>query len=326
MKYFAVTLVALSLLGCKEKPPKVEPIRYDGSSTVYPVVRSLADRFPNGKVDGGFLISAGGTGAGINKLCRGEVDIAGASRPIRADERQKCQTAQVGILEVPIAFDGIAVVVHPENDWVDQLTTEELAKIWSADATGKVKTWADVREGWPKKPLKLYGPGLDSGTYDYFNKAILGAGTSRDDYDSSEDDNLIARSVATEPNALGYFSLAYARGADAKLKTIPIDDGDDSNGVGSIAPTTDTIRKETYQPLSRPIFIYVSATSAERAEVSAFVDFILDGAPAIAEESGFAPLPPKAYSLAKSRFESRLTGTAFPDGAQVGVKIEDLLR
>jgi phosphate transport system substrate-binding protein len=241
---------------------------------------------------------------------------------MRADERQACQAASVGFVELPVAFDGIAVVVHPDNDWVDQLTVDELATIWTNE---EVETWSDVRETWPKEPLNLYGPGLDSGTYDYFGAAILNGDSSRADYDSSEDDDVIVESIAGDAFSLGYFSLAYVGGDKAKVRVVPIDDGDDDNGVGAIEPTVESIADQKYQPLSRPVFVYVSTTSAERPEVSAFVDFILDGVPAIADDAGFARLPPRAYKLAKQRFGTRTTGSAFEGGAQVGVRIENLL-
>lgn len=305
-----ILAVLVALASCDGKTKPAEPIRYDGSSTVYPITRELADRF-GASSSMKFMVSAGGTGAGVKKLCRGELDLAGASRDMKPSEVKACERAQVDWIQLPIARDGIAVVVHPSNDWVDQMTTAELEAIWSDSAADEVSKWSDVRKGWPSKPINLYGPGLESGTYDYFNTVILNGEASRSDYDSSESDTVIMSAVADDPNGLGYFSLAYAKSDSEAVRTIPIDDGNDDNGVGAVPPALETIAKGSYQPLSRPVFIFVSKTSVARPEVAAFIDFYLDGVPAIAEEAGFAPLSPKEYAATKRDFEQRVE--AFSD-------------
>lgn len=326
MRLLTIALAVLLFGGCDRKAKPEGPIRYDGSSTVYPIVRELGDRFA-APSSASFLVGASGTTAGIRKLCRGELDIAGASRPIRSEELQACASSKVEVIEVPIAFDGIAVVVNAENDWVDELTVDELATIWSAESEGEVDSWDDVRGGFPKRPLNLYGPGLDSGTLDYFSIAVLGPdGSPRNDYDSSESDDFIVEAVSEDVDGLGFFSMAYATTPGEEVRVVPIDDGDDSNGAGGVKPTPKTIAMQKYQPLTRPVFVYVSKASAERDEVSAFVNFLLDGVPAIAEEAGFAPLPPRAYDLGKERFRARRTGSAFAGGAKVDMRIEELLK
>lgn len=322
-RFLSIFIAIAFVAGCDKTPAEAEPIRCDGSSTVYPMTRDLADRFAS-STPAKLLVSASGSGSGFDKLCRGEIDIAGASRPIRREEARSCERAKVDFIELPIALDAIAIVVHPDNDWVDELTTEELETIWRKSSQGKVETWSAVRDGWPSKPLNLYGPGLDSGTFDYFNAAILDGDGSRSDYDSSERDEVIVKGVSSDPMGLGYFSLAYAKAEG--LRVVPIDDGNDDNGVGSVPPSLETVKSQTYQPLTRPIFLYVSTRAARREDVRAFVDFYLDGAPSIAEGAGFAPLPPKAYAIAQKRFSAGQTGSLFEDGSQVGMPIEQLLR
>lgn len=309
MKRLFVIAMLLAVGTACDKPQKPDgPIRCDGSSTVYPITRELADRFSTSSSTK-FLISAGGTGAGLEKFCSGEVDLAGASRQITAKENQKCKRAGVDYVELPIALDGIAIVVHPDNDWVDYLTIAELKRIWSASAQGEVTRWSDIRQGWPSEPIKLHAPGLDSGTYDFFNRVVLARQASRSDYDSSESDNVIVDGVARDLHGLGYFSLAYARGNAKKVRAVPIDDEDDSNGAGAVPATIKTIGNRTYQPFSRPVYLYVSVASAEQEEVDAFIEFYLHGVAAIAEEVGFAPLKPKRYSQTRQRFAERITGS-----------------
>jgi len=301
-------------------------IRIDGSSTVFPISQAVAEEY-QAKHGGKVTIGVSGTGGGFKKFCRGETVISGASRPIKPTEVELCGTNGIEYIELPVAYDGIAVVVHKKADWVDSLTKAELAKIWSPEAQGKLTRWNQIRSDWPDKELHLFGPGVDSGTYDYFTKAIVGTEhASRGDFTASEDDNVLVQGVATDPAALGFFGFAYYAENKDKLKLIPIDDGDDSNGAGAIAPNLETVGNGTYQPLSRPIFIYVSKPATQRAEVVQFIDFYLGEGGPLAKEVGYIPLPQGAYDLAIKRFEARTTGSVFEGGSKVGVTVEELLR
>lgn len=314
-------------------PTRVEltgSILIDGSSTVYPISEAMAEEFQKKHPGVRITVGISGTGGGFKKFCNREIDIADASRPIKSSEMEQCQKNGVEYIELPIAYDGLAVVVNPQNDWVDYMTVEELKKIWEPDAQGKITHWNHVRPNWPNKPINLYGPGVDSGTYDYFTEAIVGkSGSSRGDFLASEDDNVLVHGVATDPLALGYFGLAYYEENKDKLKIVPIDDGNPDNGAGPITPTMETVSKGTYQPLSRPLFIYISKAAADRPEVKAFVRFYLDyqNAGTLIKEVGYIPLPAEVYKLALERFEKGKTGSIFGGkGAQPGITLEELLK
>jgi phosphate transport system substrate-binding protein len=267
-----------------------------------------------------------GTGGGFQKFCRGEVDIANASRPIRTVEVEACRKSGIDFIELPIAYDGLAIIANPRNTWVDTMTVAELKRLWSPEAQGKITRWSQVRAGWPDREIHLFGAGVDSGTYDYFTSAIVGTeGTSRGDFTSSEDDNVIVQGISTDELALGFFGYAYYEANQSKLKLVPVDDGDDTNGKGAIAPSVDTVKNGTYQPLSRPIFIYVARKAVERPEVRAFIDFYLTQGPALVREVGYVPLGDSGYRLASDRFSSRTLGSVFEGGSQVGVTLEELL-
>jgi phosphate transport system substrate-binding protein len=272
-------------------------------------------------------VAASGTGGGLKKFCRGELDVAGASRPIKESEAEACKAAGIEFVELPVAYDGLAVVVHPSNDWVDHLTVAELKKMWEPEAAEKLTSWAQVREGWPDRKLVLFGAGADSGTYDYFTQAIVGKEhSSRGDYTSNEDDNVLVTGVAGDPGALGFFGFAYYTENQGKLKVVPIDDGVADNGAGPITPTLETVKDGTYQPLSRPLFLYVSTKSLARASVAAFAEFYLAQVAKLAAEVGYIPLPDRAYELARKRLAERVTGSVFAGkGSQVGVTVEKLL-
>ena len=305
-----------------------ELIQIDGSSTVYPITEAMAEEFQT-ESGGKSQITVGisGTGGGFKKFCRGEIQIADASRPIKEAERTACAEAGIEFIELPVALDALTVMVNPGNDWVDYLTVDELKKIWEPGAQGTVTNWSQVREGFPDRPLTLYGAGVDSGTYDYFTQAVVGEeGASRGDFTASEDDNVLVQGIASDPNALGFFGLAYYHENQDKLKAVPIQP---PAGGDPVAPSVETARDGTYQPLSRPIFIYVSKQAAdEMAAVQQFVEFYLDpeNAEALVEEVGYVPLPTEAYELAQRNFEERHTGTVFGGGSQIGVAIEDLLQ
>jgi phosphate transport system substrate-binding protein len=303
-----------------------KPIAIDGSSTVFPINEAMAEEYKK-KGGGDVTVASSGTGGGFKKLCAKEIAIAGASRPIKPSEVDACKANGVEYIELPIAFDGIAVVVNPQAKWVDKLTVTELKKLWEPEAQGKVKTWADVRKGWPKDEIHLFGAGVDSGTYDYFTAAVVGKEhSSRGDYTSSEDDNVLVKGISTDKLALGFFGFAYYDENKESLKLVPIDDGNEQNGAGAIAPSHDTIAKGTYQPLSRPIFIYVNKDEADRNEVKSFIEFYLGDGLKLIEEVGYIKLPNDAYKLASERFAKRTPGSLFAgSGSKVGVTITDLL-
>lgn len=302
-------------------------ISIDGSSTVYPITEAVAEEFRAIEPEVRVTVGVSGTGGGFKKFGRGETDISNASRPISAEEIALCKENGISFIELPVAYDGLAVVVNPENDFVDYLTVEELKKMWEPAAQGTVTRWSQVRSGWPDEPLNLYGAGVASGTYDYFTEAVVGeAKASRGDYTASEDDNVLVQGVASDRNALGYFGLAYYEENSDKLKLVPVDDGEEGNGAGPVAPSQETVSNGTYQPLSRPEFIYINAGSAKRDEVQAFVKFYLENAPALVKEVDYVPLEQRAYELAAEKFARGTTGTVFGSGTSVvGLSMTELL-
>ena len=297
-------------------------IKIDGSSTVYPITEAVAEEYQK---SGGARVTIGvsGTGGGFKKFCSGETAITGASRPIKPSEVKQCEAAGVAYIELPIAYDGIAVVVHKDNDFVDHLTIAELKKMWAPEAQKTVMRWSQIRDGFPDTELHLFGPGVDSGTYDYFTKAVVGTEhASRGDYTSSEDDNVLVQGVSRDIGGLGFFGFAYYAENRGKLKIVPIKQGD----AAPVAPTVETVANGSYQPLSRPIFIYIGKKEAERAEVAAFIDFWIKSGGKLAGEVGYIPLPATAEALVTKRFADRKVGSVFGGaGASVGVSVEDLL-
>lgn len=295
-------------------------ITIDGSSTVFPITEAVAEEFQKVN-EARVTIGVSGTGGGFKKFCHGELAVTGASRPIKAVERELCKEAGIEYIELPVAYDGIAVVTHKDSGFVDPIKVEELKKIWEPEAQGKVKRWNQVRSDWPDQEMILFGPGVDSGTYDYFTQAIVGTEhASRGDFTSSEDDNVLVQGVSTAPGSLGFFGFAYYAENKDKLLLIGVD-----AGKGPIKPSLQTVSDGTYAPLSRPIFIYVSKKAGERAEVSEFVNFYLTKGKALVSETGYIPLPDKAYELASTRFKEGTVGTMFKDGTKVGVTVEALL-
>lgn len=306
---------------------KPEVIQLDGSSTVFPISEAVAEEFQKKHPGRRVTVGTSGTGGGLKKFCAGEIAIANASRPIKPSEVEQCKAAGIEFVELPIAYDGLAVVVHPEATWVDHLTVDELKTMWAPEAQGNIKRWSQVRKGWPDEELHLFGPGVDSGTYDYFTQAVVGKEhSSRGDYTSSEDDNVLVQGISTDRLALGFFGLAYYEENQGKLKAVPIEDGKPDNGAGPIAPSVQTVRDGTYQPLSRPLFLYVSTKAAARPEIADFVSFYLSESETLAAEVGYVPLPSTALALAMKRFDARTTGSVFGgEGSKVGVTIEQLL-
>ena len=300
-------------------------IQVDGSSTVFPISEAMAEEF---KKASGVNVTVGlsGTGGGFQKFCRGETDINDASRPVRPAEIEACQQGGVEFIEVPVAYDGIAIVVNPKNTWASTITVDELKRLWAPDAQNKIMRWNQVRASWPDREIHLFGAGVDSGTYDYFTEAVVGKeGASRGDFTSSEDDNVLVQGVSGDELALGFLPLAYLEQNASRLKAVPVDDGKGDNGGGPIVPTSQTVRDGTYQPLSRPLFIYVSRKSAERPEIQQFVDSYFSSAELI-REVGYVELTPQIYDLARKHFGDRRVGTAFgAGGSQVGMTLDKLL-
>ena len=301
-------------------------IRVDGSSTVFPISEAVAEEFQRAQPNVRVTVGISGTGGGFQKFCSGETDISDASRPIRAAEMEACKKAGIEYIELPVAYDGLAIVVNPKNTWATSMTTAELKTLWQPEAQGKVMRWNQVRSSWPDRDIRLFGAGVDSGTFDYFTEAINGKEkASRGDFTSSEDDNVIVQGVAGDEAALGYLPLAYVEQNKSTLKLVPVDDGKPENGASPVAPSAETVRNGTYQPLSRPLFIYVARKSADRPEVQQFVDSYFTSAD-LMQEVGYVELTPALYKLAKAHFDERKVGTAFGSGgSQVGMTLEALL-
>lgn len=302
-------------------------IRIDGSSTVFPISEAVAEEFQKANQGTRVTVGISGTGGGFQRFCRGETDISDASRPISKSEVAACGAAGINFIELPVAYDGIAIVVNPKANWINDITVAELRTLWEPGAQGKIMKWNQLRAAWPDREIHLFGAGVDSGTYDYFTEAITGkAKASRGDFTSSEDDNVLVQGVAGDENALGFIPFAYFGENQGKLKLVPVDDTKADNGNGPIAPSLDTIRIGTYQPLSRPLFIYVSDKALNRPEIQKFVEYYLSEGPKLAEEVGYVELGDQVYQLVRQHFTNRKTGSAFAEGgAQVGMTIEQLL-
>ena len=300
-------------------------IKIDGSSTVYPISEAVAEEFQKAK-KGAIKVTVGisGTGGGFKKFCRGEIDISDASRPILKKEMEACAQAGIKYIELPVAYDALTVVVHPSNTWAKSMTVAELKKIWEPAAQGVITKWNQVNPAWPDAPLKLFGAGSDSGTFDYFTEAIVGkAKSSRGDYTASEDDNVLVQGVSRDKNAIGYFGYAYYVENINKLKAVGIVE---KEGKPAVLPSLETVKNDTYQPLARPIFIYISDKAYDRPEIKEFIQFYLKQAPKLVAEVKFVPLPDAAYKQASDNFNKRKLGTGFGGIAEVGVSVEDLLK
>jgi len=299
-------------------------IRIDGSSTVYPVTEAVRKAFLQSegkaaKVEAQFS----GTSAGFRRFCAGETDISDASRPILVKEMETCNKAGVRFIELPIAFDALTLAVNPQNTWAKDITVQELTKIWEPAAEGKIKNWNQVRASYPNRPLTLFGAGKDSGTFDYFNEVTTGKPKlSRKDYTASEDDNELVDGIAKDINALGYIPFAYFEANQNRLKALAVD-----NGKGPVSPSHETVQNASYQPFSRPLFIYVNAKAAqEKPELRQFVDFYLKNAKTLVNQVGYIPLPDEAYHIAKVQFYKGEVGTVFEGVPQPNVTIAELLR
>jgi phosphate transport system substrate-binding protein len=269
-------------------------VAMDGSSTVYPISEAVAEEFRTEAPEVFVTVGVSGTGGGFSKFIAGEIDINNASRPIKDSEKADALANGIEFLEIPVAYDGLSIVVNPDNTWIDHITVAELQLIWQPGST--VDSWDDVRPEWPAQPIRLYGAGTDSGTFDYFTEVINGeAGASRPDYTASEDDNVLVQGISGDENSLGFFGYAYYIANKDRLKLIPVDGGN-----GPIAPSPETINNGSYAPLSRPIFIYLSKAGAAKPQVRSFVEFYLEIAPAMATEVGYIPLPSDLYQESKT--------------------------
>jgi phosphate transport system substrate-binding protein len=302
-------------------------IAIDGSSTVFPIAEAAAVEFQRSNPSARVTVGESGTGGGFQKFCRNETVIADASRPIKQTEIDACAAAGIEYVELPVAYDGLAVVVNPKNTWTASMTVEELKRLWEPAAQRVVVRWSQVRPGWPDEPINLYGPGTASGTFDYFTEAIVGeAQSSRGDYTPSEDDNVLVQGIAGDQYALGYFGLAYYEQNQDKLRLIGVDDEDPSNGTGPILPSFDTVRGGTYRPLSRPLFVYVNAEAlASRPELQQFADFLVQLDDTLIREVGYVPLAAIEQELVRRRLAERTTGTMFGTASQTE-SLESLLR
>ncbi len=301
-------------------------VQVDGSSTVYPLTEAVAEEFMKVNPRVRVTVGVSGTGGGFSKFVRGETDINDASRPIKPTEAALAAENGIEYVELPVAYDGLAVIASPQNDWAECLTVAELDEIWKAGST--VGNWSQVRAGFPDRELRLYGAGTDSGTYDYFTAAITGEeGASRGDFTASEDDNVLVQGIAGDANGLGFIPYAYYAENMDKLKLLGIDDENPENGDGCIQPGAETVQDGTYQPLARPEFIYVNTRALDRPEVMAFVEFYLNNATELATEVGYVGLSAEAYRLGVERSKARVSGSVFEgEGSQVGVRLEDLLK
>jgi phosphate transport system substrate-binding protein len=300
-----------------------EIVSIDGSSTVYPISEAFAEEFQIAKRIR-VTVGLSGTGGGFKKFCRGETDFSGASRPIRNGEIEQCRENGIEFIELPIAMDGIANVVHLDNDWAQCLTVDELRRMWEPEAQGKVTNWKQIRDTFPDAPLRLFGAGVDSGTYDYYTFALTGTEHySRGDFTATEDDNVTVQGVSSDVNAFGFLGLAYLDENRSRLRAVSVKQEDGS----CVAPTVETTRDGSYQPLSRPLFMYVNAAALDRPEVQAYADFMMDPENGVflVEEVGYVPLPEAAFELGREKIRARKTGSYFDGGSEVGVSIEDLL-
>jgi len=334
MKTSTSVLLALFSLGalaagaCGGAAPEAGAvIDIDGSSTVFPITEAVAEDFMSANPSARVTVGESGTGGGFQKFCRGETAVSGASRPIKQSEVDACAAAGITFIELPVAYDGLTVVVNSANDWAPSMTVAELRTLWEPAAQGRVLRWNQVRPGWPDEEIHLFGPGVASGTFDYFTEAVNGeAKASRGDYTSSEDDNVLVQGVAGDRLALGYFGLAYFEQNQDKLKAVGVDDENPDNGDGPVLPSIQTVKGGTYRPLSRPLFIYVSLTALGRPEVQSFMDFYLTEGPALGAEVGYVPLSDAEQDLVRQRFAARTPGTMYGASASQTMSLEDLLR
>lgn len=347
LRSIALGMVVLAV-GCSPPPTTIEPtasesdaaatttpdetstlgaIAIDGSSTVYPLTDEIAKEYlfehrndPQGVPD--IVVNFSGSSAGFRAFCAGETDISNASRPINQEEIDTCAANGIEFVELPVALDALTVVVHPDNEWADSITLEELRTLWGPEAEEAITEWSQVRSDWPAEEVQLYGPGADSGTFDYFTEVVMGdSGESRTDYFDSEDDTDLVLSIKDDPNALGYFGYAYFEENQTRLKPVAIDSGN-----GPVLPSIETVMDGSYQPFTRPLFIYVNRERAEENPVlNDFVSYYMENARNVVQVVGYVPLPDEVYNIALSHFEENKVGTVFGGEASPDMTVEELL-
>lgn len=320
------TLLSLTLLtllaGCGDSNSnQSQNISIDGSSTVFPVTEAIANKFREQQSTVDVKVNLSGSIGGFEKFCNGETDINNASVPIPQRFMEECKKNGVAYIELPVAFDALTVVVNPQNTKVETITVEELKTMWQPEAENVINNWSDVNSQWPNQTINLFGPGKDSGTFEFFTIAIIGSENSRNDYVFSENDDALVNGVIQDPNALGYFGYAYYSRNQDKLKAVAID-----NGSGGILPSDETIKNNTYRPLTRPLFIYVNAEKAQNNKaLEKFVKFYLDNASTMVADVGYLPLPESGYKLARIHFDNHQVGTVFNGQPVLNASINELL-
>jgi phosphate transport system substrate-binding protein len=312
-KLMGAAMAAITAIGLSSTTVSAQSkiIQIDGSSTVFPITEAVAEEFQKANPDIKVTVGISGTGGGFKKFCKGETHFSGASRPIKESEITLCagnKPKKVEYVALPVAYDALSVVVHPQNTWATSITVSELKKLWEPAAQGKISRWNQIRPGWPNEKISLYGPGSDSGTFDYFTDKINGEeGASRGDYTASEDDNVLVQGVTGDKFALGYFGYAYFQENAGRLKAVAIDA---EKGKGAVSPSPSAIESNTYQPLGRPIFVYVSKDALSKPEVRSFAEFLLQNAPKLVGEVGYVPLKQKGYDLGMANLRKKVTGEA----------------
>lgn len=324
LKLLNISFLLSALISIIGSVANAQPvIKIDGSSTVFPITQAVADKFQIAKKNAANItIDISGSGGGFRKFCRGEIDIVNASRPILKNEIKDCKNSRVQYIEIPVAFDALTVAVNPENTWSTTMTVAELKKIWEPAAQGRITKWNQINPAWPDESFKLFGADADSGTFDYFTEAIVGKiKSSRNDFTESENDNALVEGVANNKNGLGFFGFAYYTENQIKVTAIAI-----NSGKGGILPSVETVENGSYQPLSRPIFIYVNAQATERPEIKDFVEFYMKNALLLVKEVKFFPLPPRAYTTMLEHFNKKRVGTVFNGVSAVGLTIDELIR
>jgi phosphate transport system substrate-binding protein len=319
----ALAVAGVALIGTQSAQAQV--IKIDGSSTVYPITEAVAEEFQKAKKNAiKVTVGISGTGGGFKKFCRDETDVSNASRPITKSEMELCKAAGVEYVEMPVAFDALTVVINPKNAFLKQATVEEMKMLWEPAAQGKVTKWNQINPAWPDAPIKLFGAGADSGTFEYFTEAMVGkAKSSRGDYTASEDDNVLVQGVSRDVNAIGYFGYAYYAENKAKLKALPIVNPKTGKAV---EPSAANVENGTYAPLSRPIFIYVKAKSLEKPEVKEFIEFYMKNAAVLTKEVKYVPLPASAYVGNVEHMKKKKLGTVFGGHNEIGITVEEVMK